>query len=293
MMLAMAGTSLTTTPLGVPPVPVEMQAFFLGMATGGQRFCVARWPAGQAPRAWVLYVHPFAEEMNKSRRMASLQSRALAAQGFGVLQMDLQGCGDSDGDFGEASWAQWLDDLLALAAWALARQAAPLWWWGLRAGCLLAAEAAALRGGPGHFLFWQPLVFGSTALTQFLRLKLAGGALAGKERQSLGDLHALLQAGQDIEVAGYVLPPGVANGLSQASLARPAGAETLIWLETSNRPAPDLLPASESAFAMWRAAPCRAQSKVVTGPPFWQTVEIEDAPALILATTAAMSEASA
>lgn len=287
----MAEAALTTAPAKAAPAPlapVQTQAFFLPMAAGGQRFCVARWPAAQAVRAWVLYVHPFAEEMNKSRRMAALQSRALAAQGFGVLQMDLQGCGDSDGEFGDASWAQWLDDLLALAAWALARQAAPLWWWGLRAGCLLAAEAAALRGGPGHFLFWQPVVSGSTALTQFLRLKLAGEALAGQGRQTTTELRAALQAGQTLDVAGYALPPAVAHGLAQASLARPAGTEALVWLETSNRPEPDLLPASKAALALWQAAPCRARSAVVAGPAFWQTVEIEDAPALISASTAAI-----
>ena len=272
-----------------PVSPVQMQAFFLPLAAGGQRFCIARWPAAQAVRAWVIYVHPFAEEMNKSRRMAALQSRALAAQGFGVLQMDLQGCGDSDGEFADASWAQWLDDLLALAAWAVARQAAPLWWWGLRAGCLLAAEAAALRGGPGHFLFWQPVVAGATALTQFLRLKLAGDALAGPGRQTTKDLRAALQAGQCLEVAGYELPPAVADGLAQSSLARPDATQSVIWLETSMRPDPDLLPASQAALAAWQATPCRAHSAVVAGPAFWQTVEIEDAPALIAASTAAIS----
>ena len=272
-----------------PVAPVQMQAFFLPLAAGGQRFCIARWPAAQAVRAWVIYVHPFAEEMNKSRRMAALQSRALAAQGFGVLQMDLQGCGDSDGEFADASWAQWLDDLLALAAWAVARQAAPLWWWGLRAGCLLAAEAAALRGGPGHFLFWQPVVAGATALTQFLRLKLAGDALAGPGRQTTKDLRAALQAGQSLEVAGYELPPAVADGLAQSSLARPDATQSLIWLETSMRPDPDLLPASQAALAAWQATTCRAHSAVVAGPAFWQTVEIEDAPALIAASTAAIS----
>lgn len=272
------------------PVPAQLQAFFLPMAAGGQRFCVARWPDKQAVRAWVIYVHPFAEEMNKSRRMAALQSQALAAQGFGVLQMDLHGCGDSDGDFGDATWAQWLDDLLALAAWAQAREAAPLWWWGLRAGCLLAAEAAARREAPGRFLFWQPVVSGAAALTQFLRLKVAGEALTGRGGQSTGNLRALLQTGQALEIAGYMLPPGVANGLAQASLFRPKGTESLIWLETSNRPVPDLLPSSKTTLALWQAAPCRVHSAAVAGPAFWQTVEIEDAPALVSASTAAMSE---
>ncbi len=68
-------------------------------------------------RGAVVYVHPFAEEMNKSRRMAALQSRALAAAGFAVLQIDLLGCGDSSGDFGDASWDEWIDDVLLAVRW--------------------------------------------------------------------------------------------------------------------------------------------------------------------------------
>ncbi len=49
--------------------------------------------------------------MNKSRRMAALQARAFAAMGFGVLQIDLFGCGDSSGDFSDARWDIWKQDL--------------------------------------------------------------------------------------------------------------------------------------------------------------------------------------
>ena len=72
--------------------------FFLRF-TAGNRFCLLHATDRRAVGA-VLYVHPLAEEMNKSRRMAALQARALAASGWVVLQVDLFGCGDSDGDFG-------------------------------------------------------------------------------------------------------------------------------------------------------------------------------------------------
>ena len=83
--------------------------FFLRF-TAGRRFCLLHAPERRAIGA-VLYVHPLAEEMNKSRRMAALQARALAASGWFVLQVDLFGCGDSDGDFGDADWQRWLADV--------------------------------------------------------------------------------------------------------------------------------------------------------------------------------------
>ena len=84
----------------------------------------------------MLYLHPFAEEMNKSRRMAALACRALAEAGHAVLQIDLRGCGDSSADFGDASWGDWQDDVRLGLAWLDAHTPAdaPLWLWGLRAG---------------------------------------------------------------------------------------------------------------------------------------------------------------
>ncbi|MDO9450700.1 MAG: hypothetical protein Q7J21_09460, partial [Rugosibacter sp.] len=84
---------------------VTAQPFFLSVS-GRSRFCLYHSPVpGAALRGAVVYIHPFAEEMNFSRHMVALQSRALAAQGYAVLQIDLLGCGDSAGDFSEASWS--------------------------------------------------------------------------------------------------------------------------------------------------------------------------------------------
>jgi hypothetical protein len=84
------------------------EPFFLP-AGSGERFCIYHAPAGE-PRGTFIYLHPFAEEMNKSRRTAALQSRMFAASGFAVLQIDLFGCGDSSGEFNEARWEIWKED---------------------------------------------------------------------------------------------------------------------------------------------------------------------------------------
>ena len=104
----------------------------------------------QAPvRGALLYLHPFAEEMNRSRRMAALQARELARKGWYVLQLDLSGCGDSEGDFGEATWEAWLHDAATAHAWLEQKTGYRPWAWGLRAGARLAAELA--RDGRGVF----------------------------------------------------------------------------------------------------------------------------------------------
>lgn len=248
-------------------------------------------PQGPALRGCVLYLHPFAEEMNKARRMAALQSRALAAAGYEVLQIDLQGCGDSAGHFGDASWAAWLDDAADGAAWLQQRgSAAPLWLWGLRAGCLLAAAVAPRLETPCHFVFWQPSFAGKAVLQQFLRLRLAADMASGQGQGSAEALRGALAAGTAVEIAGYMLAPGLASGLEKAVLAPPATATRLEWLEVSASSDATLLPASTPVLERWRQAGFAVRSQVVTGPQFWQTTEIEEAPALCEATLLALQD---
>ena len=268
-----------------PPV----EAFFLP-ADAGQRLCIHHPPPRPGSvRGAVVYVHPFGEEMNKARRMAALQSRALAGAGFAVLQIDLRGCGDSSGDFGDASWADWIDDVVRAAHWLQARYAAPLWLWGLRAGCLLAASAAARLGGDCRFLFWQPGVAGKPLLQQFLRLKAAADLQQGDAKATMDALRAALAAGQPVDVAGYTLHPALAAGLERATLDALPRASQVLWLEISTRDGAELLPASMPRIEAWRHDGHAVTTAVVPGPAFWQTQEIEDAPALIEATLRAMT----
>ncbi len=273
----------------------SLDAFFQAASDGGQRLCLHHTPpAGHAPKGAVLYVHPWAEEMNKSRRMAALASRALAADGWAVLQVDLLGCGDSSGDFADASWAVWLDDITRAAQWLQARHpGAPLWLWGLRAGALLAAAAAPRIGGPVNLLFWQPAVLGKAVLQQFLRLKAAAQIADGGGKAILDAARADLAAGRAVEVAGYLLPAALAQGLEAATLAPPAAADVpparLVWLEVSAQAEPTLAPAALSAWPRWQAAGWQVQGQALPGPAFWQTTEVEDAPALLAATTAALA----
>ena len=289
-------------------MPAPPEAFFLPATavSVGQRFCLYHPAQGASPRGLVLYIHPFAEEMNKARRMAALQSRALAQAGFAVLQIDLHGCGDSSGDFGDASWQGWVDDVLQGCHWLCERNNSqaevPMWLWGLRAGCLLAVDAARQLRGPCHFLFWQPPAAGKLLLQQFLRLKVAGDLMGGQAKGVMQAMRQQLGDGSPVEIAGYLLAPALANGMEQAVLAPPgpvanqvavdAGAppaQRLVWLELSTREDASLSPVSSQTIGQWQAAGFQVSSQIVQGPAFWQTTEIEDAPALIQATLTAVT----
>ena len=277
------------------------QPFFLD-TEGGQRFCLFHPPEG-ACRGAVLYVHPFADEMNKARRVAAVQARALAALGYGVLQLDLHGCGDSAGEFYEARWAGWKADLAAGSTWLAERLGAPLTLWGLRLGALLALDYA--RGAPSapisQLVLWQPVQSGSAFLTQFLRLLSANAMLAegtgsaanpAEQGKGTAALRASLLGGTMLEVAGYELAPELAAAIDQVELAALAPACPVHWFETVSAPERPLTPALERLAKGWREQGVALELHKVAGAPFWSTQEIAEAPALLAATTAVFAPQS-
>lgn len=273
-----------------------MHAFYLPAPAGGQRFCLHHAAQGPLKRGQMLYLHPFAEEMNKSRRMAALQARALAQAGFEVLQIDLLGCGDSSGDFGDATWEAWVDDALLGSRW-LERQPgpAPLWLWGLRAGCLVAAEALRRLGTPADLLLMQPPASGKALLQQFLRLKLAGNMTDGNSKGLMTELRAALSRGESVEIAGYAMSAALALGLEAATLAPPvqvSAERRLVWLELTSRPDAQWMPAALQPQQHWSDAGYAVSAELVSGPAFWQTAEIEEAPALVEATCRLLASTS-
>lgn len=260
--------------------------FFLA-APEGQRFCVYHGPSEGEPRGAVLFVPPFTEEMNKSRRMVSLAARALSAANYAVLVIDLYGCGDSSGDFAEATWSRWQEDIRLAAAWLRDRTDTPLWLWGLRSGCLLATAVAETLGEEPRLLFWQPATSGKLHLQQFLRLKMAGELLSGEHRGLVAGLRNQLANGQAVEIAGYTLNPTLSAEIEAAELLPSSTPGRLAWLEVSGRQDnPSLSPAAVKALAAWQTAGFRTTQGTLAGPAFWQTTEIAEAPDLIAATLA-------
>ena len=261
-----------------------MQPFFLA-AANGRRFCVYLPPADAcAPRGAVLYVHPFAEELNKSRRMAALQAQRFAAAGHGVLLLDLLGCGDSDGDFMDATWEAWLEDLECGVGWLRQRGFAVVNLWGLRLGATLAlAYRARSRHAGDWTLLWQPVLSGELFLNQFLRLEVAGRMLAADgTRADTRSLREALLGGRPVEVAGYALSPALARGVDAARIP---GAEARVgaiaWIDVIADVAFGASTATRRAIDALRAAGNTVALELAQCQPFWTTQEIVECPTLL------------
>ena len=272
---------------------MSLDAFFLP-AESGPRFCLLHSPPpGQAVRGGVVYVPPFAEELNCSRRLVALQARDFAAAGYLVLQIDLYGCGDSAGDFADTSWTLWQADLQLALDFLTARCGESLWLWGLRAGCLLAAQVASRRPEMINLLCWQPVLSGAPILRHFLRLKLAGELFGGGKPEGATVLRQRLGAGETLEIAGYQLAPQLAAELDAAVWPDTLSARRIECIEVSGSEQPLLSPLLAAQSTRWQSAGHAVHAAVVGGPAFWQAPGVSDVVSLRQASTLALGQGAA
>lgn len=226
--------------------------------------------------------------MNKSRRTAAIQARHFAEVGFSVLQMDLYGCGDSAGDFGRATWSQWLRDLEAANEWIDKNTQGPKYLWGLRLGANIAIDLAKrLPARYAGLFLWQPITNCETYLTQFLRLQLANQMISGAKGQATTEqLKARLLAGEHLEIAGYTLHAELAKSINENKLASNLlPIVPIYWWEVLGSGQVSSSPATQRVVEAWRNQGARLIDRQIIGEQFWATQEIADCPELIDATT--------
>ena len=253
--------------------PVE--AHFIPGPTGRLFTLLRRRPGS---KRCAIFVPPFGEEMNRCRRLAAKAAEDLLAVGYSVIMPDLSGTGDSEGEFEDASWVGWQDDLSRVAEWASRQGLRPDALIATRLGCALAADC--LRAGRLSVpmaVFWQPVDNGETYLKQFLRLRVAA-AMARDQRVTVAGLLAQLEGGESIEVAGYALSPRLAGEIRRidGDCYRGLPLEALAIVQV-NRAAQS--PAHSPASLVARAAEgsgVKVDVIELTGEPYWATAEIAD-----------------
>lgn len=257
----------------------------------GPIFVLLRRPPRLA-RNCVLVVPPFAEEMNKCRRMVTEAALQLVGRGVAVVLPDLHGTGDSGGDFSEATWQAWLGDLTRTAKRAAEQGHAVTGILAIRLGCALATGAIVSGALPAvaRSALWQPVFDGSRFLTQFLRLRLAAN-FTDDRKESLAELRHRLAAGEALEVSGYRLSGRLAADLDSLipPMLLPTGLGEAAWFEAMRDKASGLAPPSQALIAQTRERGGSIRDVSVTGEPFWTSTEIVVIQELVAATVAHLS----
>lgn len=267
---------------------VECQPFFF-QGVQGRLFALSYRPSPlQARRHGVLIAPPFAEEMNKSRRMLSQQARLLAEDGYLTLLPDLYGTGESEGEFGDASWAGWCDDLMGGYRWLLENGAERVSVVAQRVGALLVSALIREKGvALDRLVLWQPVVSGEVFLNQFLRLRLAAEMTkGGPDRSSVALIRQEMADQGAVEVAGYTLNAALAQPLgdSRLELTADSFAGELHWCELVASEERAVTVVTQRALDGLQGGGVRCELHKVVGHHFWGATEIEDVPALLKTT---------
>lgn len=257
-----------------------LQPLFLEGSEG--RIFVMLRGTGEATRC-VLFVPPFAEELNRCRRQMTETARLFSQQGYRVILPDLFGTGDSEGDFEDARWEYWIQDLSCVADWAESESLEIDAVVATRLGCCLAARASVEAGLKARrSVFWQPVYSGDRYLRQFLRLRVAAG-LGNADSETVDTLQRRLESGETVDVAGYRLAPELYEALRSLNLEsmpceqlgdlrvyevkrRKMLGDTLSGLGAQNW--------AEPAAKQWNAR------RTIAGEPFWGSTEVVTNPEL-------------
>ncbi|PKO45803.1 MAG: hydrolase 2, exosortase A system-associated [Betaproteobacteria bacterium HGW-Betaproteobacteria-4] len=263
--------------------------FFLPCGKG-RLFCVYHEPMGAA-ECWgnVLVVPAFNEEMNRCRSMVTIQAQALAKAGVGTLVVDLFGTGESDGEYGEARWDIWIDNIRQCVEWLEATQAggcsALL---GIRLGVPLALEAIRNLPHVKAVVAWQAVTDGKHYLTQFMRMRIAANMdRTDIPKETTGGMRGQLAAGQSIEVAGYEIAPELAHSIDGLRLIdlMPPESVSMAWFEKGTGEEPVISPVSQNLVEGWRQAGRHVDAAAYDAPAFWALYDRYISPELVEKTT--------
>lgn len=252
----------------------ETIAGFVG--SNNPAFFLQFWPEG-VPRAHVVYLPPFGEEMNRCRSLVARQARQFARGGLSCSILDYYGTGESPGDLSDATLPVWRQNIEDLLEQVLQRTRAPVVLWGCRLGALLALDYLSVKPGVSNrLLLWQPVPSGSSFVTQLLRQRSASLLQRGEKPESTAEMKRQLAAGKSIEVAGYRVGGELMTAIDQLEVASmlqgkmPDTKLEILWLEhTAEEGA---LPGAKASRVIEELEEKGAQLVVSTfiGDPVWQ-----------------------
>lgn len=233
----------------------------------------------------VVILPPFAEEMNKVRHLLSDTMRKLAAAGLSCFMLDNYGTGDSEGDLDTATTTIWREDLLQLLSKLRNEGFEQVSFIAVRFGTLQLFDLLNQHELPlttKQLLLWQPMFDVTKFWQQFARIKVAE-AMASGVKLHQKDLEQQLNDGHSVEIGGYPISPDWYHSLLQMQLNLPVVLPqfSLSWFETSQL---DNIAIPVQKMLQQLEQQQKVNFVQLNAEPYWQTVELARADALITLT---------
>ncbi len=241
----------------------------------------------------IIYIPPFAEESNRCRAMMAKQARNLAKKGIGVLAIDLYGTGDSEGNFVDGNWDQWISDVKIAIEWLKEQHSQKCnTLWGVRLGAMLAADVALETEDINKLIFWQPVLNGKNYLTQFLRIRIAANFNNNDKTLGTKELRQQFKDKRSVEVSGYEISPELAFSIDniETSKITSLGTINIDWFEILTSEKANISRSTQKVIKACSNTGTTISLHQVSGPAFWQLHERILAPDLISETTKQVTE---
>jgi len=217
-----------------------------------------------------VYIHPFAEEKNMSHPVITKAARKFAASGFPVLRFDLSCCGDSEGEFQDASIINWQEDLSrAIKIFRQDTGVNHCLLWGLRLGASFALMSEKNNSKEiSGLILWQPVLDLSLHISQFLRRNISSKIL--NNRKTPLQISADLKKNEELEyIIGYPISINIQKSFndigSQPSTIFPSVPTFLLSISSMEEPATAL---KEYWLRVVEERSPAAMKHVIT-KPFW------------------------
>lgn len=175
--------------------------------------------AGTNKTSAVILVPPFAEEMNRSKRMYVLCARMLANSGMHAICFDFSGTGDSTGGWGDFTYKDWVNDLSDVYQYT-SSYADEINFIALRFGALVLMDMILddqLR--LKKCLLWDPIESGQVLTRQFVRMKIAA-AMADTSKK-ITTQQVLQEMSDDgyLESSGYHITRSMFDDINTKNVA--------------------------------------------------------------------------
>jgi pimeloyl-ACP methyl ester carboxylesterase len=168
-----------------------------------------------------VFCHPIGDDKTFSYRAYVEFARALVAAGYAVLRYDSGGCGDSEGEFVDATVDTLRDDALdAIAELRLHAGIENVALIGCRFGATVAALAAASDPGISATALVSPVISGSAYRDKLLRAHQMSALTQGRPGGTLESLLKDIAAGGAVEIDGQLVGAWLLTQLAAIDLRR-------------------------------------------------------------------------
>lgn len=155
----------------------------------------------------MIFVPPFAEEMNRSKRMYVLCSRLLANAGVHAICFDFAGTGDSSGEWGEYGLTDWKANLTDTYNY-VRRFSTKTSFVTLRDSALIAFELIKHANIKiERCVLWDPIDNGEALIRQLIRMKIAAAMASDLKKITSKEVLSGIEQSGFLEVGAIMFVP--------------------------------------------------------------------------------------